>query len=297
MGDSNAANHFAYENKRAVIPAKLFRYTAISEYAIDNLVNEQHCLNNPRSFNDPFDCWYSKDAVAEQMQLLKAEADFIIPFFKQLGIDVSAEDFTGDDWIERLSHKLPAHMGSTFVMELQKKMQPANTFAHTTMNTWLDGYMRIVCLTQNPPTNLLMWSHYADCHKGICLEYDFRECDDVTYAMLLPVIYQTNIKRVERNGNNENSYWESKILQAVLCKSHEWNYENEWRVIKCLDFPSDKKYFHKTPFIKHIYIGALANKNELLAKCLEYAFSANIPVSQMQRCDTGFSLDAKPYKG
>lgn len=32
----------------------------------------------------------------------------------------------------------------------------------------------VTCFTENP-TDILMWSHYADNHRGVCLSFDFDE--------------------------------------------------------------------------------------------------------------------------
>ncbi len=39
-------------------------------------------------------------------------------------------------------------------------------------------------------SNCLMWSHYADCHKGFCIEYDFSTvCKELENVCVLPVVY------------------------------------------------------------------------------------------------------------
>ena len=44
--------------------------------------------------------------------------------------------------------------------------------------------------------NSLMWSHYADGHKGFCVEYDFNlYSDELENCAILPVIY--GIERVK----------------------------------------------------------------------------------------------------
>ena len=51
---------------------------------------------------------------------------------------------------------------------------------------------RIYCLTPIP-NNILMWSHYADNHKGICLEFDtsirlFGTAREVDYRETYPLL-------------------------------------------------------------------------------------------------------------
>jgi hypothetical protein len=68
-----------------------------------------------------------------------------------------------------------------------------------------------------------MWSHYADNHRGICLEFDanselFRSCRRVAYRSKYPVMRPQTLLQ----GNFE---------QALLTKSNDWKYEDEYRII------------------------------------------------------------------
>jgi hypothetical protein len=141
-----------------------------------------------------------------------------------------------------------------------------------------------------------MWSHYGDSHKGMCLEYDFGSCDDEIYNMLMPIIYVNTPQRINFVSSDNDSYQECNALSSVLIKSNEWAYEKEWRLIKCLNEHSDEKYFHRIPFLKHIYIGACAADNGIVNDVVYFAHSKNIPISKMVRRDDSFYLNSKPIK-
>lgn len=80
------------------------------------------------------------------------------------------------------------------------------------------------------PNNNLMWSHYGDAHKGICVGYDFnklrenRDNDDVI-EHLYPVQYS--------NTRFSNLSAEQIATHPFLClrKSSCWKYEKEFRLI------------------------------------------------------------------
>ncbi len=60
----------------------------------------------------------------------------------------------------------------------------------TNSNCAMLGSRKIYCLTPNPSSSL-MWSHYGDSHRGICLEFlldnaIFRNAWEVTYAETYP---------------------------------------------------------------------------------------------------------------
>lgn len=74
----------------------------------------------------------------------------------------------------------------------------------------------------------LMWSHYSDQHKGICIEYDTALFKDTIKAILFPVVY-SNI-RPDITKKLENLQ-ENALLKVFVSKNTEWHYEKEWRLI------------------------------------------------------------------
>ncbi|MDP1558509.1 MAG: DUF2971 domain-containing protein [Nitrosomonas sp.] len=86
-----------------------------------------------------------------------------------------------------------------------------------------------ICSFSEVPDNILMWSHYANHHKGFCVEYDFSEgthlrlhARKVSYKDELPILKPSDIK-----PNME----QDKIYSLWLEKAKCWSYEKEWRVI------------------------------------------------------------------
>jgi hypothetical protein len=81
---------------------------------------------------------------------------------------------------------------------------------------------RVYCLGPDPG-NLLMWSHYADNHRGICLEFTTQNevmccATQVEYSNTFPV-GSLHSKSVEDN------------LVPFLIKADVWSYECEYRLI------------------------------------------------------------------
>src|SRR6185437_6477137 len=82
----------------------------------------------------------------------------------------------------------------------------------------------ILCLSAKC-NDLLMWSHYANGHRGLCLEF---EASDYTpfFGAALPVKYRDDRPTFDPDGTQ----WQ-RVESAVLTKSKGWSYEEEWRVI------------------------------------------------------------------
>lgn len=95
----------------------------------------------------------------------------------------------------------------------------------------------ILCLTEDP-LNILMWSHYANNHTGICIGFD-RDASPFNHTK--KVIY-----RGERPKAEFNSDPEKLIDRVLLTKSQHWQYEKEWRVIKRTIETDELNFYHET---------------------------------------------------
>lgn len=81
----------------------------------------------------------------------------------------------------------------------------------------------------------LMWSHYADGHRGFCIGFNFRKlllfADRLTYRgiylLLDKVRYYSELPKL-----NPYKMTDSKVFMSKLfSKSQEWNYEREYRIL------------------------------------------------------------------
>ena len=82
----------------------------------------------------------------------------------------------------------------------------------------------VICYSSDS-FNILLWSHYADNHKGMCLVFevlkkDIHKLHKVNYQNQFPDINLLD----DLNSRDE-------IIKIVTTKSNEWNYENEYREI------------------------------------------------------------------
>ena len=111
--------------------------------------------------------------------------------------------------------------------------------------------IRIACFSTSP-LNVLMYSHYTDKHKGICIEYDFSDFDTENTS-LLEVKYKEELKidseisQIMMKSDNDINE-EISFLDLFRTKHLNWEYEKEYRV---MTYDVDKIY---RP-IKAIYLG------------------------------------------
>ncbi len=142
--------------------------------------------------------------------------------------------------------------------------------------------------------NRLMWSHYADSHKGFCIEYDFSEPEDEILSKLpLPVVYSEKRPSVPWKAAIENSEENmeeayAEIMMGLLTKDNEWEYENEWRIL--IGATEDSELV--MPKVSCIYLGASIEK-ENRDKVIAIAKERNIPVKQMKVDRGAYDLHAE----
>jgi len=84
----------------------------------------------------------------------------------------------------------------------------------------LKDKMGVISFTKSP-LNLLMWSHYAQGHKGICLKFKINNKDRYS-KKFKEISYSDKIKKYEDN----EIFW---------TKASDWSYEQEVRFISVSD--------------------------------------------------------------
>ena len=123
------------------------------------------------------------------------------------------------------------------------------------LNKHIPNQYRVYCLT-NDPISILMWAHYGNNNKGICVEYEadnkkFRlnnYIEKVAYSREFPI----------------HKIWDEKKL-PMFRKPILWKYENEFRIIAeershamaSETLKTDNDFFtFPIPIVRSIIIGA-----------------------------------------
>lgn len=106
----------------------------------------------------------------------------------------------------------------------------------------------------------LLWAHYADSHKGFCIEYDLELLANSYKAFetfSFPVIY--NKKPPEYGIRDINNTKGLQVVQKLAgYKSKRWNYEQEHRIVT--GFYGEHPYDPNC--LKSIYFGLNMNESE-----------------------------------
>lgn len=128
--------------------------------------------------------------------------------------------------------------------------------------------------------NVLMWSHYADSHKGFCVKYAFDTelFDPTKYAKRDKLLLVDKIKYSATIDICD----EPSIRMALLEKSDFWKYEKEMRLISYDCSGNDKEHpvIECKGMAKAIYLGAKCTEENV--RLMEKAIGdKNIPLYKM----------------
>jgi hypothetical protein len=184
---------------------QLYHYEA---FKVDRLrqtiAGKRLYFSNPARFNDPWDCQphYNADAALDAQLREKLVEQYI-----------------------RITRSHGAHGAPVPEDEIQQRAQRYRNdpnflrgkIDEFSADFWgqIDRCWRIYCLSTHPNSEL-MWAHYAESHKGICLEFASRS----------PLFFQALKIAIFDMADDDAAQ-----LMVLLTKSKAWEYEDEYRLI------------------------------------------------------------------
>lgn len=185
------------------IPTKLYRYCSLNEYSLHNLLSNELTGNSPEVFNDLYDATIHRNSS----QFVRKRFDDLNQMSKELEFD-------------------PIEMPEENIIHIENNTKKSDRF----YMRYMTEPFRIVSLSESN-NSILMWSHYADMNRGICIEYDFSH-DPRYQKTIFPILYLDNpidmsFLKVEKS---ENELMNSILLSAIT-KYKIWSYEKEWRYL------------------------------------------------------------------
>ncbi len=179
-------------------------------------------FSSPLEFNDPFDCSFTI-----KFNKLKE---------KEVLAKIKNKSFSGRDTLKNMikdyNNDIPK-----FIHSYNANIKEIKDTFYNSLNNMIDRY-RIFCVSEDP-LSLLMWSHYADSHKGICIGFEVQEIDNQTglfFKVNEQYIFLEN-KRVKYIQEQERSLIDimgidlSTIGNSLYSKYNSWKYEKENRFI------------------------------------------------------------------
>lgn len=233
------------------VPCRLFKYKFFSEndiYTLDNLYKDKIIFRKYTDFNDPYDSF--------------------------VGIDIDVE-------LEGMYF-----MGEQLDLKGVEKENKKYKIASFVNKILYEKYM--CCCFSEVNDSILMWSHYANEHKGFCIEYDFNELLAL-YGGIYPIVYEVEMTHIEQIKEGVVREDKSRLFTKYI----DWAYEREWRSVKLItdNDCSNPCKLYNTPKPVAIYMGdrmSISDKNKLLKLCKD----RNIKLYQMKKEPNKYKMDA-----
>lgn len=202
-------------------PKYLYKYRSFNVNTLRLLDQAEIYYAPPTSFNDPLDC---KPTLQVDVDLRDVEC----LLFKMLAPSVGREK--ASEAIGNHRHMSSEYgdykAGGDATREYVRRMASDinNLLAKELSNC---GVLALASEWNCP----LMWSHYADEHRGICVEF---ETSDSKFHDLRPVSYDApraiKVSDVIEWKLRRNVEAKERISRTFFfSKAGQWKYENEWR--------------------------------------------------------------------
>ena len=288
MDTMNRAAEIKYQH----MPEKMYKYRYFCKNHLSALQN---------------DCLYSSDSD-HLNDIREAPISILTDKLKQRALQKAYDDARENNpWLPvaslRDEYDLSEVFHSLHVKEHKKSSlpypQPGKDAFIDALVSWVETNFKMildqhlhaiknmynVCCFSSELDEDLMWSHYADSHRGYCIQYDFKSLGllDDRVQLLFPVIYQDSPSvEIEDLDAVDGSL----VMYALTLKNTKWSYEKEWRSFY---MHTEKPHSENMPKPKAVYLGAKVKEEDkkiMLGICSE----KSIPLYQMTLPNVNASL-------
>ena len=182
------------------LPRHFFKYRPLDKYTEQTILENKIYFPSPATFNDPFD--------------------------GRISLIMSGTDQEWRKYLHKIYRENQPSLGGPKRIQLVNKIMSSGRYK-TAFEAYSSDHIvdsiGTLCLSGNA-TNILMWAHYADAHKGVCLRFKpqsrfFLRAQKINYSEPYPTtrIFDDHLARMNA---------------IILTKSDDWAYEEEWRVLE-----------------------------------------------------------------
>lgn len=184
------------------------------------------------------------------------------------------------DFVADILCKQRFHASSFF--DLNDPMEGLFEYPESTKKEYIDAIVEgkrklRICAFSKDCKNILLWAHYADGFKGICIEVDLREpqLEDIQDYEIVTVEY--SLQRVYFSNNTRNRV--DEMPRIILSKKNKvWKYEKEVRTL------SIDKYIHDGISVKSVLLGL--RTPEILKEAIFRITPSYIPIFETHISDS-----------
>lgn len=252
----------------------LYKYRQFNDNSHRILTHNEFYFSSTKEINDPFDLMITPD-----LGLLDTD-DQLNTYFDQIINDLGQNIKPGIDKMQ---------IKKELIQKFKSNPSKFQEEWDTTEGNMTNMKYGVLSFSERWDS-LLMWSHYADNHKGFCVGVNKEVLTQLHFGTEGPVNY---VKEFPNFHPNEPD-WRRRIIYKTYHKSYEWAYEKEYRFTQLWPDHTptkvDRKIIVPNEAFSEIILGLLTQDKD--SKWIsEEALSKKIPVYKMVKRKRSFLLD------
>ncbi len=228
-------------SNRTKTPKVLYKYRPFSYLALDMLIADQIFFADPSTFNDPMDTRPSLE--------VDIETDKLVSILKTLvGQRIATEMSVASKTMKSRGPNTESHIATRSSQRAEEVIADIHYNATDPEYDWDDNgnflfgraiqaellrrYDKGIYSLAERANCPLMWSHYADQHKGLCIGYSVPErarenLYKISYGGSRRILASTVAAMLHSDKDAQR-----QVDEAVLSrKAIDWRYEKEWRLV------------------------------------------------------------------
>ena len=227
--------------EKSAVPARLYKYKRFDPQTLSMLILDQLYFADPTNFNDPLD---TRPSISADLDAPGLETILRRLVEQRIHAEMTAAaksiQYKGPKTIDHIARLSRLRVDSLiseiaynatnpeYEMDNPQSFLLANYLEEELLKRYEKG---IVSLTEKIDCPL-MWSHYGDQHRGICIGYS------------VPTTRPLDLRKVKYGGSrlvaasdvlkmlDGDEHAQERVDNAVLFrKAAPWKYEIEWRLI------------------------------------------------------------------
>jgi hypothetical protein len=208
------------------VPNYLYKYTSY-KWAKKTIEDHQIFINNPINMNDPYEFAPTYTVDYSKEDVLK-----ICHYFFKIESDLVRNDKS------IILHPPDIEKFITFEKFIEEfKIDPRESIEKyfiPVIHSFIENFRRnskMISFSQSSDINLL-WSHYADSHKGCCFEFNVSTLPIGQIAFFRKVEYSSepvDVKLFDIILNQPQFLL--TLIKTHITKTKDWEYEQEWRLV------------------------------------------------------------------
>lgn len=303
-------NNYQFISVPYSIDRKLYKYFSNVGHAVDCIKKRSIHLDDPKTFNDPFDATFScpRYTTLDYDETVEKTVDNLIDYVINVPtgqqtphtrqIILSLADYQARGNYNNIIQQRNLTLNSIYESFLEPPFsyeefcENINAgFKETTRVMHLN--CKISCFSE-VCDSILMWSYYANCHRGVCIEFDLSRLNNrnpLNSDILSKIsrVHYTPVRPDMWSSNNHNI-----SFNFLTTKADVWSHEHEWRLI-C----DTEEEFMPFDCISKVIIGANFDVNAAKYKDLVKAVHTykDLSIHKCMLSSTKYQLEFKYIYG